>query len=111
MEAMQPTHSHTIDVQTNPDQQQQQYKLKTRSTGTTIAAVLSNNSKVLILAADTRATDDTTVADKRCEKLHALAKKNVHAYPLPFCHAFLSLSILHKCIIANKALHRSGSIL
>jgi 20S proteasome subunit beta 2 len=71
-----PKHSHTIDVQTNPDhhQQQQQYKLKTRSTGTTIAAVLSNNSKVLILAADTRATDDTTVADKRCEKLHALAK-------------------------------------
>lgn len=69
-----PKHSHTIDVQTNPNQQQQQYKLKTRSTGTTIAAVLSNNSKVLILAADTRATDDTTVADKRCEKLHALAK-------------------------------------
>mmetsp|Transcript_8252 Transcript_8252/g.12916 ORF Transcript_8252/g.12916 Transcript_8252/m.12916 type:complete len:477 (-) Transcript_8252:54-1484(-) len=74
-------HSHQINVhrqqQTNDNQQQQQhspYKLKTRSTGTTIAALLAKNSTVLILAADTRATDDSTVADKRCEKLHTLAK-------------------------------------
>jgi len=49
-------------------------KLKTRSTGTTITALVAQNSTVLILAADTRATDGTTVADKRCEKLHALAR-------------------------------------
>eukprot|EP00984_Skeletonema_dohrnii_P024386 scaffold13497_cov155-Skeletonema_dohrnii-CCMP3373.AAC.11 len=73
-------HSHQIDVHRqqhssdNLQQQQSQYKLKTRSTGTTIAALLANNSTVLILAADTRATDDSTVADKRCEKLHTLAK-------------------------------------
>mmetsp|Transcript_8867 Transcript_8867/g.17643 ORF Transcript_8867/g.17643 Transcript_8867/m.17643 type:complete len:476 (-) Transcript_8867:819-2246(-) len=73
-------HSHQIDVHRqqhdndNQQQQQSQYKLKTRSTGTTIAALLANNSTVLILAADTRATDDSTVADKRCEKLHTLAK-------------------------------------
>ena len=73
------THSHQIDV--NRPQQNQydnnsqpQYKIKTRSTGTTIAALLAKNSTVLILAADTRATDDTTVADKRCEKLHSLAR-------------------------------------
>lgn len=66
-------HSHQINVH-NDNQQQSQYKLKTRSTGTTIAALLANNSTVLILAADTRATDDSTVADKRCEKLHTLAK-------------------------------------
>ncbi len=46
---------------------------RTRKTGTTIVALLAENSTVLILAADTRATDGTTVADKRCEKLHALA--------------------------------------
>lgn len=69
-------HSHQIDVhQHNTNNKQPpQYKLKTRSTGTTIAALLANNSTVLILAADTRATDDSTVADKRCEKLHTLAR-------------------------------------
>ena len=78
-----PKHSHQIDVrrrhhknsfEVNQQQQQSQYTLKTRSTGTTIAALLANNSTVLVLAADTRATDDSTVADKRCEKLHTLAK-------------------------------------
>jgi len=72
-------HSHQIDVHRQQQnsanhEQQSQYKLKTRSTGTTIAALLANNSTVVILAADTRATDDSTVADKRCEKLHTLAK-------------------------------------
>ena len=59
-------------------QQQQQHNHKTemhrtRSTGTTIVALLANNSTVLILAADTRATDGTIVADKTCKKLHALS--------------------------------------
>lgn len=47
---------------------------RTRSTGTTIVALLANNSTVLILAADTRATDGTIVADKTCKKLHALSQ-------------------------------------
>lgn len=69
-----PRHSHEIDITKRQHSGQQTVKLKTRSTGTTIAALVANNSKVLILAADTRATDGTTVADKRCEKLHALAR-------------------------------------
>ena len=48
--------------------------LKTRKTGTTITALLAQNSTVVILAADTRATDGSTVADKQCEKLHTLAR-------------------------------------
>ncbi len=48
-------------------------KMKLRSTGTTIVALLAENSTVLILAADTRATDGNTVADKRCSKLHVLS--------------------------------------
>lgn len=69
-------HSHEIDFTKQYQQQQQEkrpLKLKTRKTGTTITALLAQNSTVLILAADTRATDGSTVADKRCEKLHVLA--------------------------------------
>lgn len=70
-------HKHEIDVnnkqQSQNNNQQPTMKLKTRSTGTTITALLARNSTVLILAADTRATDGSTVADKRCEKLHTLA--------------------------------------
>lgn len=70
-----PRHKHEIDIsQTTQLQTQHNLQLKTRSTGTTITALLACNSTVLILAADTRATDGTTVADKRCEKLHMLAK-------------------------------------
>ena len=53
---------------------QNNLQLKTRKTGTTITALLACNSTVLILAADTRATDGSTVADSNCEKLHQLAK-------------------------------------
>jgi len=70
-----PRHSHEIDITKQQSQSQQTpVKLKTRSTGTTITALLAQNSTVLILAADTRATDGSTVADKRCEKLHSLAR-------------------------------------
>ena len=66
-----PHHSHQITL--NDFQSQTNLKLKTRKTGTTITALLACNSTVVILAADTRATDGTTVADSRCEKLHQLA--------------------------------------
>ena len=74
-----PRHSHEVDIfkqrqrlqhSQAPDGQQ----LKTRSTGTTITALLAENNTVLILAADTRATDGSIVADKQCEKLHSLAR-------------------------------------
>ena len=42
-------------------------------TGTTIVGCLANNHQAVILAADTRATSNTIVADKRCEKVHQLA--------------------------------------
>ncbi|KAL9188179.1 hypothetical protein ACHAXT_006557 [Thalassiosira profunda] len=68
-------HPHEIDIhQQQRATTEQPPQLKTRSTGTTIAALLARNSTVLILAADTRATDGSTVADKRCEKLNALAR-------------------------------------
>jgi 20S proteasome subunit beta 2 len=47
-----------------------------RKTGTTIvgcvAKDLNTGEEYVVLAADTRATDGTTVADKRCEKVHCL---------------------------------------
>jgi 20S proteasome subunit beta 2 len=48
-----------------------------RSTGTTICGILVG-SQYVILGADTRATDDRMVADKRCEKIHHLAR-NLYA--------------------------------
>ena len=67
-----PRHNHRIE---RIDQSvQNNLQLKTRKTGTTITALLACNSTVLILAADTRATDGSTVADSNCEKLHQLAK-------------------------------------
>jgi len=47
-----------------------------RSTGTTICGCLVG--QFVILGADTRATDDRMVADKRCEKIHKLAR-NMYA--------------------------------
>jgi 20S proteasome subunit beta 2 len=44
-----------------------------RSTGTTIVGCLVEGGKFVILGADTRATDDEMVADKRCEKIHCIA--------------------------------------
>lgn len=81
-----PQHVHHVDITANHQRRQQlqlhqqQYRhqttellQRTRSTGTTIVALLANNSTVLILAADTRSTDGTIVADKQCKKLHALS--------------------------------------
>jgi 20S proteasome subunit beta 2 len=73
------SHSHIIDIHASSSTQQQHSKLlRTRTTGTTIVALIAagdtnSNSTVLILAADTRATDGSTVSDNRCSKLHELA--------------------------------------
>jgi len=48
-------------------------KKRLRSTGTTIAGCIVGGGDYVVLAADTRATDDRMVADKRCEKVHCLA--------------------------------------
>lgn len=69
-----PHRSHSTIIEQSRQPIQPRIKLKTRSTGTTITALLAQNNTVLILTADTRATDGSTVADKRCEKLHRLAK-------------------------------------
>lgn len=44
---------------------------KPTKTGTTIAGVIFKNG--IVLGADTRATDDTIVAEKNCHKIHYLA--------------------------------------
>eukprot|EP00563_Minutocellus_polymorphus_P004900 CAMPEP_0181045050 /NCGR_PEP_ID=MMETSP1070-20121207/13597_1 /TAXON_ID=265543 /ORGANISM="Minutocellus polymorphus, Strain NH13" /LENGTH=451 /DNA_ID=CAMNT_0023123545 /DNA_START=26 /DNA_END=1378 /DNA_ORIENTATION=- len=44
-----------------------------RKTGTTIVGCLADNGQTVVIAADTRATDGTTVADARCEKVHRVA--------------------------------------
>ncbi|KAL1491125.1 hypothetical protein ABEB36_011768 [Hypothenemus hampei] len=44
---------------------------KAQKTGTTIVGIIYKDG--VILGADTRATEDTTVADKNCEKIHYLA--------------------------------------
>jgi len=56
-------------------EQESKSKLKTKllKTGTTIVGCLANENQVVVLAADTRATSNTIVADKRCEKVHCLA--------------------------------------
>uniref|UniRef100_A0A069DRV2 Proteasome subunit beta n=1 Tax=Panstrongylus megistus TaxID=65343 RepID=A0A069DRV2_9HEMI len=45
---------------------------KARKTGTTIVGIIFKDG--VILGADTRATEDTIVADKNCSKIHYLAK-------------------------------------
>lgn len=45
---------------------------KALKTGTTIVGAIYKDG--VVLGADTRATDDTTVADKNCEKIHYLNK-------------------------------------
>ena len=40
-------------------------------TGTTIAGIVFKDG--VVLGADTRSTNDTTVADKNCEKIHYIA--------------------------------------
>eukprot|EP00611_Tribonema_gayanum_P010813 TRINITY_DN2092_c0_g1_i6.p1 TRINITY_DN2092_c0_g1~~TRINITY_DN2092_c0_g1_i6.p1 ORF type:complete len:329 (+),score=62.14 TRINITY_DN2092_c0_g1_i6:69-1055(+) len=44
---------------------------RVRKTGTTIVGVVCDDC--LVLGADTRATNDRTVADKNCEKIHKIA--------------------------------------
>jgi len=44
---------------------------KVTKTGTTIAGIVFGDG--VILGADTRATSDTIIADKNCEKIHYLA--------------------------------------
>ena len=44
-----------------------------RKTGTTIVGCLADKGQTVVIAADTRATDGTTVADSRCEKVHRVA--------------------------------------
>ena len=44
---------------------------KAVKTGTTIVGLVFKDG--VVLGADTRATDDTTVADKNCEKIHYIA--------------------------------------
>jgi Proteasome subunit len=48
-------------------------ELKARKTGTTIAGAVCRSAGCVVLGADTRATNDKTVADKNCEKIHRLA--------------------------------------
>eukprot|EP00804_Cyclotella_cryptica_P020329 CCRYP_014064-RA/>CCRYP_014064-RA protein AED:0.06 eAED:0.06 QI:216/0/0.5/1/0/0/2/0/417 len=69
-----PRHTHQIKSPMEHLPNLQNLKLKTRKTGTTIAALIACNSTIVILAADTRATGGTTVADSNCEKLHQLGK-------------------------------------
>jgi 20S proteasome alpha/beta subunit len=45
-----------------------------RHTGTTIAGCIAENGEFVVIAADSRATEDSTVADKRCEKVHKLTE-------------------------------------
>lgn len=47
--------------------------LRTKKTGTTIAGCVAGGGTCVVLAADTRATDGTMVADKACSKIHPLA--------------------------------------
>jgi len=49
-------------------------KIPLRSTGTTIAGLVLEESGIVLLGADTRATDDRIVADKLCSKIHMLSK-------------------------------------
>jgi Proteasome subunit len=48
-------------------------ELKARKTGTTIVGVVCESAGCVVLGADTRATNDKTVADKNCEKIHRLS--------------------------------------
>lgn len=48
--------------------------VKVRHTGTTIAGCIAENGTFVVIAADSRATEDSTVADKKCEKVHKLTE-------------------------------------
>lgn len=69
-------HSTRTDTATNQnlkiEKEQALDKSLLKKTGTTIAGCCVGQH--VILAADTRATEETMVADKRCQKLHPLAR-------------------------------------
>lgn len=56
----------------NPRQQNSLAK-KFRKTGTTIVGCVAQNGTAVVIAADTRSTSGSVVADKRCEKIHELS--------------------------------------
>ena len=70
------TFDHSTQLQNSMSSQHNQQERTFRSTGTTICGCLAGS--FVILGADTRATDDRIVADKRCEKIHKLAR-NIYA--------------------------------
>mmetsp|Transcript_24743 Transcript_24743/g.35511 ORF Transcript_24743/g.35511 Transcript_24743/m.35511 type:complete len:410 (-) Transcript_24743:963-2192(-) len=47
---------------------------KIRHTGTTIAGCVAEGGKFVVIAADSRATEESVVADKICEKVHKLTE-------------------------------------
>jgi 20S proteasome subunit beta 2 len=61
----QPTMTTTSSASTVP---------KVRHTGTTIAGCIAENGEFVIIGADSRATEETIVADKECEKVHKLSE-------------------------------------
>lgn len=76
---------------------------KATKTGTTIVGVVFKDG--VVLGADTRATDDTTVADKNCEKIHYL-NKNMYC-----CGAGTAADTVQvtSMISSNLELHRLNS--
>lgn len=76
---------------------------KAMKTGTTIAGVIFKDG--VVLGADTRATDDTIVADKNCEKIHYL-NKNMYC-----CGAGTAAdtTMVTAMISSNLELHRLNS--
>jgi len=88
-----------------------------RKTGTTIVGCLAQNT--LILAADTRATEGTIVADKMCEKVHCLAKNvwacgagtsgDLDALVKKVRYTFLLRGLLEESVGNGNVSHNSGS--
>ena len=60
--------------ETSESHQHPQMMHKIRHTGTTIAGCIAEGGDFVVIAADSRATEGSTVADKQCEKVHKLAE-------------------------------------
>jgi 20S proteasome subunit beta 2 len=80
---------------------------KFRSTGTTIVGCLVEQGAYVILGADTRATDDRMVADKRCEKIHCIST-NVFCCGAGTSADLEALTRYAQYSMALKALHESS---
>ena len=65
-------HHHHNNYNNNYNQNHNRKQFKTLKTGTTIVGIKTSNA--IIIAADTRATEGTVVADKLCEKVHQLSQ-------------------------------------